>query len=499
MSSIVGIDLGTTNSLVAFVNSEGRPEIVINERGSRLTPSVAFFKSEQEVLVGEMARSQSLLQAERTVAHIKRQMGSNFEVKINERGYSPVEISALILRKLKQYAEKNTGEQVAEAVVTVPAYFNDNQRQATFLAGELAGIKILKLLNEPTAAALAYAAELNREEKILVLDIGGGTFDITIMEYQSGICRVLATGGSTALGGVDFDQRLVEHILNTFEQQTGVRLDGDPVALQQVLIQAEKAKVDLSTVNECSLLIPYISMGPSGPVHLNHLLERQSFNNLCSDLFTEIKELIEQTLQRADLPADWVEAIVLAGGASRMPGFLERVQEMFPGALVKAHINPDEVVALGAALQAGMLSGRVQDVELHDVTSHTLGLEDDQGNFVPIIEANTPYPVIKSRLFTTVEDNVHEVIIHIVQKDEMSEESEKDLISLGKFHLAGIRQAKGGEPNIDVSFEIDRNGILKVSAIDIDTGIMNEIHISDLVFGVEDSFYARRGSSLRVL
>ncbi len=499
MFSIVGIDLGTTNSLVATINREGRPEIIINERGSRLTPSVVYFKNDQEVLVGEMARSQALMQSDRTVSQIKRQMGTHYQADINGRGYSPVEISALILRKLKQYAEKQGECSIEGAVVTVPAYFNDNQRQATFMAGELAGIKVLKLLNEPTAAALAYASELEQEEHILVLDIGGGTFDITLMEYEQGICRVKATGGSTSLGGIDFDQRLVIHILDTFKQQTGIDLQGDPVALQQILIQAEKAKVDLSTVNECSVLIPYISSGPKGPVHLNQLLERQQFNNLCSDLFSEIKDLISQTFERAGLEREWVEAVVLAGGASRMPGFQAYVQELFPDAAMKAHINPDEVVALGAALQAGMLSGEVHGVELFDVTSHTLGLEDDQGDFVAIIEANTTYPVLKSRLFTTVEDNIPEVTIHIMQKDEMTEDLEQCHISLGIFHLSGIRQAIKGEPSIDVSFEIDRNGILHVSAIDIDTGIMNEIHISEMGFIPGELFYARRGKGLTVI
>lgn len=499
MFPIVGIDLGTTNSLVASINREGRPEIIINERGSRLTPSVVYFKNDREVLVGEMARSQALMQSNRTVSQIKRQMGTNYEASINGRSYSPVEISALILRKLKQYAEKQGECTIQGAVVTVPAYFNDNQRQATFMAAELAGINILKLLNEPTAAALAYASELEQEEHILVLDIGGGTFDITLMEYEQGVCRVKATGGSTCLGGTDFDQRLVKHIVETFRQQTGIDLEGDTVAMQQVLIQAEKAKVDLSTVNECSVLIPYISSGPKGPVHLNQVLERQQFNNLCSDLFEEIRDLVAQTFERAGLEKDWVEAVVLAGGASRMPGFQTYVKELFPEASLKAHINPDEVVALGAALQAGMLAGEVHGVELYDVTSHTLGLEDDQGDFIAVIEANTTYPVMKSRLFTTVEDNMPEVTIHIMQRDEMTEDKEQSYISLGVFHLSGIRQAPKGEPNIDVSFAIDRNGILHVSAMDIDTGTMNEIHISEMVFLPGGHFYARRGKGLIVV
>ncbi|HWP98277.1 MAG TPA: Hsp70 family protein [Syntrophomonadaceae bacterium] len=497
--SIVGVDLGTTNSLVAHINREGRPEIIINERGSRLTPSVIYFKNDQEVLVGEIARSQALLQAERTVTHIKRQMGTNYQVSINQRGYSPVELSALILRKLRQYAEKHLENPLEGAVVTVPAYFNDNQRQATFMAGELAGVKILKLLNEPTAAALAYAAELDKNEHILVLDIGGGTFDITLMDYENGMCRVRSTGGSSSLGGIDFDQRLEHYIVDTFQQQTSIDLSGDPVAMQQILINAEKAKIDLSTVNECTVLIPYLSMSSSGPVHLNQLMQRQEFNHLCNDLLAEIESLIQRTFERADLTQDWVDVVVFAGGASRMPGFHDCVQALFPGVQIKDHINPDEVVALGAALQAGMLSGQILDVELHDVTSHTLGLEDDQGQFVPIIQANTPYPVGDSQLFTTVEDNQPEVIVHIMQRDEMAEGDKAGCISLGRFHLAGIAPAAGGDPNIDVSFEIDRNGILRVSAVDIDSGVMNEIHISEMGFTPGDKFHARRGRNLKIL
>ncbi|MEN6460785.1 MAG: Hsp70 family protein, partial [Syntrophomonas sp.] len=411
---VVGIDLGTTNSLVAFINREGKPEIIINERGSRLTPSVVYFKNEQEALVGELARSQLILKADRTVNCIKRKMGSNDEVIIGERGYNPAEISALILRKLVQYAQQYLGREVEAAVVTVPAYFNDNQRQATLIAGELSGLKILKLLNEPTAAALAYGSELDRKEHILVLDIGGGTFDITLMEYEENVCRVLCSGGSTTLGGVDFDNRLAAHIIKTFAETTGIELVSDLVALQQIQINAEKAKVDLSSVNDCSVLIPYITMGDTGPVHLNQVIRRDEFTHLCTDLFMQIRDLIKQTLVKAQVDEKWVDVVVLAGGASRMPGFKDVVEEMFSGIEVKTEINPDEVVALGSALEAGMLSGEVDHVELYDVTSHTMGIEDDKGEFIPLIPANTSYPVEESNLFTTVEDQQEEVIIHIL-------------------------------------------------------------------------------------
>jgi molecular chaperone DnaK len=332
---VVGIDLGTTNSLAAFINHEGKPEIIINERGSRLTPSVVFFKNEQEVLVGELARSQLILKADRTVNCIKRKMGSGDEVLIGERGYNPAEISALILRKVVQYAQEYLGREIEAAVVTVPAYFNDNQRQATLMAGELAGLKILKLLNEPTAAALAYGAELDRKEHILVLDIGGGTFDITLMENEENICRVVCTGGSTTLGGIDFDNRLAAYILKTFKATTGIDMESDPVALQQIQINAEKAKIDLSSVNDCSVLIPYITMGDTGPIHLNQVIRREEFTHLCSDLFNQIRDLIKQTFAKAQVDEQWVDIIVLAGGACRMPGFKNVVQGMFNGIEIK--------------------------------------------------------------------------------------------------------------------------------------------------------------------
>ncbi len=497
---IVGIDLGTTNSLVAFINREGKAEIIINERGGRLTPSVVYFKNEQEVLVGEVARNQALLKAGQTVSSIKRHMGSDFQVEISGRTYSAVEISALILRKLTDYAKEYLGQEIEAAVVTVPAYFNDNQRQATYMAGELAGLKILQLLNEPTAAALAYASEQADKEHILVLDIGGGTFDITLMEYEKGLCRVKATGGSSSLGGMDFDQRLAEYIVQSFQEANAIDLCGDMVAMQQIYINVEKAKLDLSTVKECSVLIPYISMGATGPLHINQLLQREQFNHLCRDLYQEIKELIGQTLERAEVAEKWVDVVVFAGGSSRMPGFRELVAEIFPTAAIRTEINPDEVVALGAALRAGMLSGQVNDVKLFDVTSHTLGIEDHEGKFIPLIAANTPYPTVESKLFTTVEDKQEEVIIHILQRDEMSDvDGSEDYISLGKFHLSGIRKAAVGEANIDVTFAIDRNGILHVSAMDIDTGIQNEIEINGVGYLSKQQQLFRRGKNLKVI
>ncbi|NLU48848.1 MAG: Hsp70 family protein [Syntrophomonadaceae bacterium] len=496
---IVGIDLGTTNSLVAFINGEGKPEIVINERGSRLTPSVVYFKNDQEVLVGELARSQMVLKADRTVSCIKRHMGSDYQVFISQRGYTPVEISALILRKLVQYAREYLGQEIEAAVITVPAYFNDNQRQATFLAGELAGLKVLKLLNEPTAAALAYGIRSEKKENILVLDIGGGTFDITLMEGEKGIYRVIGTGGSTTLGGTDFDNRLAQYILTTFYEMTGVDLTADKVALQQVQVNAERVKVDLSTVNESSVLIPYITMGEAGPLHLNQVVSRAAFHKICTDLFVEIRSLILQTLAKAGVEERWVDVVVLAGGASRMPGFRDMVSEMFGHAEIKTDINPDEVVALGAAIEAGMLAGAVEHIEFYDVTSHTLGIEDNLGEFVPLIPANTSYPVVQSKLFTTVEDDQEEVIIHILQKDDLNTAGSEGLVSLGRFHLEGIHKAKAGEPNIDVTFAIDKNGILNVSALDLDTGTTNQVQITGAVYSGNKESLNRRGRGLTVL
>lgn len=492
---IIGIDLGTTNSLAAFINREGQPEIIINERGHRLTPSVVYFKDENEVMVGEIARSQLVLKSDVTVSSIKRHMGSNYQVNIRGRGYTPTEISALILRKVIKYAEESLGEKIETAVVTVPAYFNDNQRQATLMAGEIAGIHIIKLLNEPTAAALACGIKLDSRQNVLVLDIGGGTFDITLMEYDEEFCRVIGSGGSTNLGGLDFDQRVVNEVLSAFSVAAGIDLSSDPIALQQVHINAEKAKIDLSNVNECSILVPYITMGPNGPLHLNQVLRREEFDQICHDLFEEIKDLITQTLQRAGVDDTWVDVIVLAGGASRMPGFRQLVTEMFPGLEIRSEVNPDEIVALGAALEAGMLSGDLDNIDLRDVTSHTLGIQDDQGEFIPLLPAGTPYPVEKSQLFTTVQDEQEEVTIHILQRDELDE----TYISLGKFHLAGIRKGPAGEPSIDVSFEIDTNGILNVSALDIDTGIQNQVRITDLDYAGVNKILARRGKALNVI
>jgi molecular chaperone DnaK len=496
---IVGIDLGTTNSLVACINAENRPEIIINERGNRLTPSAVYFKNENEVLVGELARSQLILKAGHTVSCIKRHMGTDYQLQIHDRSYNPSEISALILRKLIKYAETQLGQKIDTAVVTVPAYFNDNQRQATMAAGELAGLNIVKLLNEPTAAALAYGAHLDHNAHILVLDIGGGTFDITLMERSDNICRVVGTGGSTTLGGIDFDNRLAEYILQNFRETTGVNLTDDPVARQQIQINAEKAKVDLSTVTDCSILIPYISMTDSGPLHLNQVIRRDEFNHLCRDLLAEIEGLIEQTMVRAGLNREWVEVVVLAGGASRMPGFQQCILDLLGPVEIKSDINPDEVVALGAAMEAGMLSGQVSDIELHDVTSHTLGVEDDGGEFVALIPANTPYPIEKSRLFTTVQDDQEEVIIHILQRDELSEPVTVNTISLGRFHLEGINRGKAGEPSIDVTFAIDRNGVLNVSALDLDTGTNNHVQITGIGYTSGNRVMARRGQSLTVL
>jgi molecular chaperone DnaK len=319
------------------------------------------------------------------------------------------------------------------------------------------------------------------------------------MENEEDICRVVCTGGSTTLGGIDFDNRLAAYILKTFKATTGIDMESDPVALQQIQINAEKAKIDLSSVNDCSVLIPYITMGDTGPIHLNQVIRREEFTHLCSDLFNQIRDLIKQTFAKAQVDEQWVDIIVLAGGACRMPGFKNVVQGMFNGIEIKAEINPDEAVALGAALEAGMLSGEVDHVELYDVTSHTMGIEDDQGKFISLIPANTPYPVEESNLFTTVEDQQEEVTIHILQKDELGEESEGKGVSLGKFHLAGIQKAKAGEPNIDVTFNIDRNGVLNVSAMDIDTGTQNQVQITEVSYSSGNKPLVRRGTGLIVL
>ncbi len=497
---IIGIDLGTSNSSAAYIK-EKKPEIIINERGERLTPSVVSFKNKREVLVGELAKNRSVMEADYTISHVKRDMGTSKRYSIANREYTPVEISALILRKIKQYTEKFLGKRVYDAVITVPAYFNDNQRQATLKAGKLAGLNVLKLLNEPVAAALAYYLNRNGEERILVVDFGGGTLDITLMEYSENVFKVTATGGSTSLGGVNIDQLLAKYITEEFEKQHSIDLHNDPIAYQQILLNAERAKIDLSTTEETKIFIPYITATQKGSIHLEQYITRRQFNNLISPILSELKDHLTSLFKKSSLPYSWVTSLIFAGGSTRIPAVQDVVIKTLTSGKGKNNfriyrdINPDEVVALGAGVLAGILSGDIEEVQFYDITSHDLGVEDNEGNFVPIIPAGINYPTESSKFFTTTEDNQDKVTIHVIQR----EQNDNSIISLGRFILKGIKRAKAGQPNIDVTFSIDKHGILNVSALDVDTGEYNEIAISGRDWLVESDREEKRGSGLKIL
>ncbi len=497
---IIGIDLGTTNSSAAYIK-EKKPELIINERGERLTPSVVSFKDRREVLVGELAKNRSVMEKELTVSNVKRDMGTSKRYTIAKREYTPVEISALILRKVKQYTENFLGRKIHDAVITVPAYFNDNQRQATLKAGKLAGFNVLKLLNEPVAAALAYYLNREQEERILVVDFGGGTLDITLMEYRENVFKVRATGGSTSLGGINIDKLLAKHIADQFEKQYSIDLHNDPLAFQQIIINAERAKVDLSTTEETKIFIPYITITPKGPVHLEQRLTRREFNNLIHPILSDIEEHLRNVFEKISLPYSWVTSLIFAGGSTRIPAVQDVVirtlnpDNKSPNFQIYRDINPDEVVALGAGVLAGILSGEIEDVKFYDITSHELGVEDNDGHFVSIIPAGINYPTEISKIFTTTNDNQEMVTIHVIQK----EQNDNSIISLGRFILKGIKMAKAGEPTIDVTFSIDKHGILNVSALDIDTGEYNEIVISGRDWLLESEKQEKRGSALKIL
>lgn len=495
--TIIGIDLGTSNSLVTIYRNN-QPELIINNRGLRLTPSVVSFKSESEVLVGELARNQAVLNRDVTITHVKRHMGTDKRYDIRGRSYTPVEISGIILRKLKSDAETFLGHPISKAVITVPAYFNDNQRLATKHAGELAGLKVLKLLNEPTAAALAYGHARGGVSHLLVVDLGGGTLDITLLDYEDRIFRVKGLGGSTCLGGLDFDQELVRHIAENFETAHGVDLLKDPIAHQQLVIQSEKAKIDLSSVIETSITAPYISVTEKGPLHLNETLTREKFEQLIEPHLTSIRQLITETIKNYQIPPEWIETIILVGGATRVPAVEKMVREMFPAvAEIKKDLNPDEAVAMGAGVLAGILSEQVTDMDFYDITSHNLGVEDQKDKFALLIPAGTPYPCERTKLFSTIQDGQTEVVIHVLQNGERA--GDDQLVSLGRFHLENIRPVPAGEPNIDVTFAIDPHGLLNITAIDLDTGLSEKITITDTISGDEMNTDERRGKGITIV
>lgn len=477
---IVGIDFGTTNSLIAYVGKDLKPQIIVNERGSRITPSVVYFKNEKQVLVGELAKSQMLIRPDQTIFKVKRKMGTDHRYTIFKESYTPSEIGSLIFRKLKAYATDFLGKPVTKAVVTVPAYFDDNQRLAVLTSAQLAGIEVVKLFNEPTAAALAYDVKADGERMVLVLDFGGGTFDITLMKHREGLFEVIATGGSTSLGGTDFDQVISNWVIETIKQTRGIDLSKDPIAMQQVINHSERAKVDLSTVAETSVVIPYIATSSEGPVHVNLTISRDQFENLARSLLDESERLILSTVKEAGIKPDQVNVVVLAGGSSRMPAFKKIASKHFPKAQVMSEVNSDEVVALGAAVQAAIIEGRLKNIELKDILPHSLGVLDDDGQFVPIIERGTAYPELSTRMFTNSRDNQSDVTIKVLQKRE------NQFIELGDFQFISSKIWQKGEANIAVSFQINNNGVLDVSAEDVDSGEVQDLRIMNGLVGVRD-------------
>jgi molecular chaperone DnaK len=497
MAKILGIDLGTTNSCVAVVDVS-TPQVISNREGSRTTPSVVGFTEDAERLVGQIAKRQAITNPLNTIFAIKRLIGRKFDsdevshakkvlpyqivpasngdvkVRVRDREYSPEEISAFVLSEIKQFAEEYLDEQVTEAIITVPAYFNDSQRQATRDAGKIAGLEVLRIINEPTAAALAYGLDNRENQLIAVYDLGGGTFDISILKIEEGLFEVLSTSGDTYLGGEDFDKRVTDWLIEGFEKETGVDLRDDRMALQRLKEASEKAKCELSTADETRITLPFISADQNGPKHLNRVLTRREFEGMVADLIQRTIDPVNDAIKQAGLAASKIDQVVLVGGMTRMPKVVEAVREVF-GRDPNRNINPDEVVAVGAAIQGGILRGDIKDMILLDVTPLSLGLETHGGLFTKIIERNSTIPTKNSLIFTTVSENQNKVQVHVLQGER---EFARENKSLGKFDLVGIPPAPRGVPQIEVTFSIDSNGIVSVTALDQATGQSTGVQIN---------------------
>ena len=473
MAKIIGIDLGTTNSCVSVIEG-GEPVVIPNAEGARTTPSVVAFSKDGERMVGNVAKRQAITNPEKTISSIKRHMGSDYKVNIDGKAYTPQEISAIILQKLKADAEAYLGEKVTEAVITVPAYFTDSQRQATKDAGKIAGLDVKRIINEPTAAALAFGIDKEDDQKVMVYDLGGGTFDVSIIEMGDGVQEVLATAGNNHLGGDDFDKKIMDYIVAQFKNETGIDLSNDKMAMQRVKEAAEKAKIDLSGMTTAQISLPFITADATGPKHLETTLTRAKFNEMTADLVEATMGPVRQAMQDSGLSMNDIDKILLVGGSTRIPAVQEAIQK-FSGKEPFKGINPDECVAMGAALQGGVLGGDVKGLLLLDVTPLSLGIETMGGVNTVIIERNTTIPTKKSQIFSTAADNQTSVEVHVLQGER---EFAKDNKTLGMFHLDGILPARRGVPQNEVTFDIDANGIVHVSAKDLGTGKQQEISIT---------------------